>query len=193
MPLTRSALLAALAVLAATCGCLKFGQVNEGRVIAYDQERGLVTLISDSNFKDPSRPSYDVLPPVTVKAPEDPGEMGPPPVAGKLMSIDTAARRITFFDAASQSFRTVEYQPVEAQSAVPAGGPFPAVDRQRKMVTLQLPRQKRLLAFTLPEELLALPEDTWSMGDVVRYYYKEPGRALRMMNVTRTDLSKKGE
>jgi hypothetical protein len=35
-----------------------------------------------------------------------------------------------------------------------------------------------------------MPAGTWQAGDVVRYYYKEPGRALRLMNVTRTDLSK---
>jgi len=31
---------------------------------------------------------------------------------------------------------------------------------------------------------------TWRTGDVVRYYYKTPGQALRLMNVTATDLSK---
>ena len=37
-----------------------------------------------------------------------------------------------------------------------------------------------------------MPAETWRCGDVVRYYYKEPGKALRMMNVTKTDLSKAG-
>jgi hypothetical protein len=34
-----------------------------------------------------------------------------------------------------------------------------------------------------------MPADTWRAGDVVRYYYKDPAQALRLMNVTRTDLS----
>ena len=189
MRLTRSALLPAIAGLAGLAGCLRFGQVNEGRVIAYDKERGLVTLISDSNFQDPTRPRYDVLPPVTVKIPENPREMGPAPAAGKLMSLDAASRRITFYDSASQTFRTVDYQP----GGEPAGGPYPAVDRQRKTVTLMVSSETRPLTISLPDELLSLPEDTWSMGDVVRYYYKDPGQALRMMNVTRTDLTKKGK
>jgi hypothetical protein len=38
--------------------------------------------------------------------------------------------------------------------------------------------------------MLAMPAGTWRAGDVVRYYYKDPARALRLMNVTATDLAK---
>ena len=37
-----------------------------------------------------------------------------------------------------------------------------------------------------------MPADTWQGGDVVRDYYKNPAQALRLMNVTKTDLSKSG-
>jgi len=50
-----------------------------------------------------------------------------------------------------------------------------------------------LLTFKPPVEYLSLPEDTWRAGDVVRYYYKDPGKTLRVMNVSKTDLQKTGE
>lgn len=54
------------------------------------------------------------------------------------------------------------------------------------------PSDKMTVTFAASADLLALPADTWKSGDVVRYYYKEPGQALRLMNVTKTDLSKAG-
>ena len=104
-----AAWLVLLGSLAAGCG--QFGQVNEGRVVAYDRERGQVTVILDSNPKGPGAPRYDQLPPVVVRVPVDRKEMGLEP----------------------------------------------------------------------------------QVGDIVRYYYKDPSQALRMMNVTRTDLNKSGK
>ena len=40
------------------------------------------------------------------------------------------------------------------------------------------------------DEYFALPDDTWKAGDDVRYYFKQPGQALRMMNVTATNVMK---
>jgi hypothetical protein len=70
--------------------------------------------------------------------------------------------------------------------------PVPLVDRARKTVTVYSREQKVQVTFAAGEDLLAMPDDTWRSGDVVRYYYKTPGQALRFMNVTRTDLSKSG-
>jgi hypothetical protein len=47
-----------------------------------------------------------------------------------------------------------------------------------------------LITFPVSDELLAMPVETWRSGDVVRYYYKDPAHALRLMNVTQTDLYK---
>ena len=53
--------------------------------------------------------------------------------------------------------------------------------------------ERTLITFRAPDELLSLPADTWRSGDVIRYYYKQPDQALRLMNVTKTDLNKAGE
>jgi len=36
-----------------------------------------------------------------------------------------------------------------------------------------------------------MPENTWDAGDEVRIYYKEAGKALRFMNISKTDIFKK--
>ncbi len=190
---------AAVLVLALLPGCGGFGRVNQGQVIAYDREKGLVTLISDSNYREPGKPKFDVLPPITVRVPENAGEMGAAPAAGRLMRLDTRTRHVVVFDSAAQDLKTIGYSPVEQHLRV-AGDDgclkavaFPAVDRQRKTVTVYARREQALVTFTVPDEFLAWPEDAWREGDEIRYYYKDPAQALRLMNVTRTEIGKAGK
>ena len=71
------------------------------------------------------QPKYDVLPPVKVKLPVDPNEIGPLPDAGKLLSFDTKQRTVVFFDPVSATIKTVSYLPVNEQDDVsrrPPGG-----------------------------------------------------------------------
>ncbi len=192
----RFGLFVSLAVLG---GCGGFGRVNQGQVVEYQKSMGLLTLIGDSNYRDPASPRFDVLPPVTVRVPQDPREMGPEPAAGKLLGLDYANRRATVFDAAARSLRTVEYSLISQENDVYTNDPrlshirFPVVDRVRKTVTVYSARDRKLVTFALPEEYYALPDDIWRIGDEIRYYYKDPARALRLMNVSRTDLSKAGK
>jgi hypothetical protein len=187
--------LATVAALGFAAGCAKFGKVEQGRAVAYDRQQGVVTLILDSTPKS-DQPKYDVLPPVAVTLPREPDEAGPVPETGKLLSFDTKKRTVVFFDQASGTVKTVTYVPVEERNDVSRDDPrvakvkFPAVDRQKKTVTIYSRRKKILLTFTVPDPYLALPDDTWKSGDEVRYYYKQPGQALRLMNVSKTDLSK---
>jgi hypothetical protein len=200
MTLTRKSLvtLATVAVLCFAAGCANSGKVEQGRAIAFDKQNGVVTLILDSAPKS-DQPKYDVLPPVAVRLPLDPHETGPAPDAGKLLSFDTKKRTVVFFDPASATIKTVSYLPVDEQDGVSRNDPqvankkLPAVDRQKKTVTIYSRRKRLLLTFAVPDEYLALPDDTWKAGDEIRYYYKQPGQALRLMNVSKTDLTKAGK
>ena len=200
MALTRKSLvtIATVAALWFATGCANPGKVEQGRAIAFDKQNGVVTLILDSAPKS-DQPRYDVLPPVVVKLPVDPNETGPAPEAGKLLLFDTKQRMVVFFDAASATIKTVFYLPVDEQNGVSRNDPqvankkFPAVDRQKKTVTIYSRRKKVLLTFAVPDEYLALPDDTWKSGDEIRYYYKQPSQALRLMNVSKTDLTKGGK
>lgn len=191
----RTALLGLLALLAA--GCTRFGRVEQGQVIAYDRSAGVVKLIRDSNFRDPANPRFDVLPPVAVRVPQDPNEMGPEPEPGKLLVLDWEAGRAVIFDDATQSLREIHVAVLEVQRNVArddarlGGRKFPVIDRAAKTVTVLVPRRRAIVTFRPPEETLALPEECWKVGDEVRYYYKQPEQALRMMNVSKTDIGGK--
>ena len=197
MALTRKSLvtLATVSVLWFAAGCANPGKVEQGRAIAFDKQNGVVTLILDSAPRS-DQSKYDVLPPVALRLPLDPNETGPAPEAGKLLSFDTKQRMVVFFDAASGALKTVSYLPVDEQDGVSRNDPrvaktkFPAVDRQKKTVTIYSRRKKILLTFAVPDEYLALPDDTWKSGDEIRYYYKQAGQALRLMNVSKTDVTK---
>jgi hypothetical protein len=186
-------LLWACAPLLFTLGCTGIGKVEQGRVIAFDQQKGLVTVIRDSGT---NKPQYDLLPPFTVKTPSNPDEMGPAPAAGKRLLFDTNSKKIVFFDVISGTIKTVTYTPLMEASNVAKDDPrvkdikFPAIDRQNKTITIYSSRDKKLVKFTLAGEYFALPDDTWQAGDDVRYYFKQPGQSLRMMNVTKTDVMK---
>ena len=181
--------------LAFLLGCGGFGEVDQGRVIDYDPEKGLITFIRDSNFTDPNNPKYDVLPPATVRVPVDPAEMGPAPEAGMRMSLDSQNSQVVVFDPAARDFKTIDYTLIEqhdnvyADDARVSSAELPVIDRQKRTITLYSRRTRELVTFSVSDEYFDLPDDTWKAGDEIRYYYKEPGQALRLMNVTRMDLT----
>lgn len=183
------AAVAAIVILLLASGCQASGKVEQGRVIAFDKKAELVTLIPESLIPGESAPG--VLPPITVKTPENPEEMGPAPVPGKLMRVDTKEQQVVIFESATKAFRTIPFQPIAEQHNV-SKSPKSPVDRVKKTITVFSREQKLTVTFAASDELLAMPDDTWRPGDVVRYYYKDPAQALRFMNVTRTDLTKSG-
>jgi len=194
----RAILIIILALLPLTLllGCGEMGQVDQGRVVAYDKAKRLVTLIQDKKA-EPGNPDYNTLPPHTYILPTDPLETGPEPKPGLRMKLDLDKKVITIFDPQTQSFKDVPIQMVEKKTGVGrndplvAGKNLPLVDRQTKTVTMYSARQKLYVVVSIPAEYLDWPPETWEGGDEVRIYYKEPGKALRFMNITRTDIFKK--
>ncbi|MBM4274503.1 MAG: DUF4881 domain-containing protein [Deltaproteobacteria bacterium] len=189
-------ILLAFLPLALALGCGELGKVDQGRVVAFDEQKRTVTLIQDKKA-EPGNPDYNTLPPHTYSLPKDPSEMGPVPKVGKRMKLDVKAREIVIFDPATQNFKNIAYTLIDQKEGVDknnplvAGKKFPMVDKTKKAITIYSARQKILTTFTVPEEYFAMPDDTWDAGDEVRIYYKEPGKALRFMNITRTDIFKK--
>jgi len=116
-----------------------------------------------------------------------------------MLYNDFEKHRIVIFDPEAVAIKTVSYTVVERFDKVTRDDPrvakakFPRVDRQKKTVTVYSRRYKILITFAVPDEYLALPDITWKAGDEIRYYYKQPGQALRMMNVSKTDMSKAGK
>ena len=184
-----------VALLALVCaGCGELGKVNQGRVVAYDPVNGVVTLVADSNAAYPGEPRYESLPPLIVKVPAQSSDMGPAPEPGLLLDVDTQRNELRVFDSDSKAVRTIGFRVVDRRTKVSsrdprvAGGRFPVVDRSGKSITIYRRKQRELLTFSVSDSDLKLPEAAWRLGDEVRYYYRDPGQALRMMNVTRTDI-----
>jgi len=183
-------------------GCMEYGKVDQGRVIALDKEKRTVTLIQDVK-SEPNNPDYSNLPPHIYTLPTDPHEMGSEPKVGMRMKLDTRNKQIVIFDQATQNFKTINYTLIDQKENVAKDDPlvydaaagtakkFPAVDRDKKTISIYSGRQKILTTFSLPDEYFALPEITWDAGDEVRIYYLQPGKAHRFMNISKTDIFKK--
>jgi hypothetical protein len=203
MGIKKLSQLLAILSLIGTVGCSEkdFGKVDQGRTISFDKDKKTVTFIRDISA-DPAKPDYSHLPPVTYQLPSDPAETGPDPKAGLRIRLDTAKSQIVIFDPATQNFKTIPYQLVDQKEKVEKDFPlvfdrdtgqpkkFPVVDRDQKTITLYSSRQKTLTRISVPDEYLVLPDFTWDSGDEVRVYYKEEGKALRFMNITKADLFK---
>ena len=187
-------LLAILPVILAL-GCGDMGKVEQGRVIGFDNAKATVTFIHDVKA-DPGNPDYSGAP-LTFALPTDPMDRGEDPKAGMRMKLDAKAKEIVIYDPASQSFKKISYTLIDQKEKVAkddplvAGKKFPMVDRTKKAITIYSGRQKLLSTFSVPDEYLSLPDNTWEAGDEVRIYYKEPGKALRFQNITKTDIFKK--
>ena len=205
MPKKVNRLMSALAVLflvAMLAGCQQMGRVDQGRVIEFNKEKGTVTMIRDAS-PNPDKPDYSHLPPVTYQVPKNPDEMGPDPKPGKRMKLDANNREIVIYVPALNNFAKINYTLVDQKENVSPEDPlvfdnvtgkpktFPVVDQYRKTITIYSKRQKTVTSFSVPDEYFALPADTWDAGDDIRIYYKEEGKASRLMNVSKTDIYKK--
>ena len=183
-------------------GCSDFGKVDQGRVVRYDKEKRIVTIIRDVKH-DPMNPDYSHLPPFAYSLPTDPMETGPEPKAGGRMKLDTQKSQIIIFDPSTQDFKTIDIKvtekrenvdrqdPLVYDAAAKAAKKFPVVDREKKAVTLYSGRQKLFVVFTMPDEYFAMPDSAWDAGDEVRIYYKQEGKAIRYMNISKTDIFRK--
>jgi len=186
----------ALLPLVLVSGCGELGKVDQGRVIAFDSAKGTVTLIQDKKA-EPGKPDYNTLPPHVYLVPQDPNEMGPEPKAGLRMKLDLDHKVITIYDPQTKAFKDIPFEILEKITGVAkdnplvAGKKLPAVNKEKKTLTIYSGRQKLYAVVSLPQEHLDRPPATWDAGDEVRIYYKEPGKAVRLMNISKTDIFKK--
>jgi len=191
----------ALLLFLLTLGCGELGKVDQGRVVEFDKAKGTVTLIREK--ADSQKSDYSILPPCTYTIPADPEEMGAEPKVGYRMKLDTKKNQIVIFNPASQNLKTIYYTLIDQKDNIAKDNPlvfdkaeekpkkFPVIDREKKTIAIYSGTQKILITFTVPEEYFALPDKAWDAGDEVRIYYKEEGKARRLMNVSKIDIFKK--
>jgi hypothetical protein len=188
-------LMSALAVfllVAVLAGCQKMGKVDQGRVIEFNKEKGTVTMIRDAS-PNPDAPEYSHLPPVTYQVPTNPDEMGADPKPGKRMKLDAIHREIVIYVPALNNFAKINYTLVDQKENVGPDDPLVLDNVTRKPKTFPVvdPHRRTITIYSNHDEYFAMPVDTWDSGDDIRIYYKEEGKARRLMNVSKTDIFKK--
>ena len=188
-------------------GCGEYGKVEQGRAVAYDTTTTppTVWIIQDADTI-PNQPKYTVLPAHPFVIPADPAEMGQVPHVGLRMKLDVDKKIITMYNLKTKQFDEIPFEIVEKHDNVSARKqhplvydaatrkerPFPVVKTEDRTITIYSRRQEMLATIKLSEEDFSkYGEKDWDAGDEVRIYYKEPGKSLRLMNVTRTDFSKR--
>jgi len=202
--MVRKILLPALLVLtslALITGCGDFGKVEQGRVVAYDKEKKVVTFLQNKALS--GTPQY-VAPALVFATPADPGEMGKEPVGGMLrMNVDADKKTITMYNPNTNALEVINFDLVENLKDVSVrrqhekvydkqtgkAKKFPQVDADKKTVTIYSARQEMLTVMKFSDaDFARYKGDEWGAGDEIRIYYKEPGKALRLMNVSQTNI-----
>jgi hypothetical protein len=176
-------------------------KMDQGRVIAFDKDKRTITFIRDKKANT-QYPDYTHLPPITYMLLKDFFGNEPELKVGLRMTLDSENNKVIIYDPASQNFQTIDYTVLDKKERIAIDNPlvfntdnkkpkeFPIIDRERKMITVYSWRQRILTTFTLPEKYFDLPEYTWNAGDEVLVYYKEEGKALRLINITRIGFVK---
>lgn len=189
----------------ALAGCGEYGQVEQGRTVAFDKEAATVTIIKDNGIDD-KHPQYTVLPAHTFQLPADPAERGADPSVGLRVNLDATNNIITMYNPKTQQFDKLPFtmiqkeenvsvrrqHPLVYDAATKKARSFPVVDAEKKTVTIYSSRQQLYTVIKLSDEDFAkYSEKDWAAGDDVRIYYKESGKALRFMNVSKTDITRR--
>jgi len=183
-------------------GCGEYGNVEQGRTVAFDAAKNEVTIIKDAGIDD-QHPQYSVLPPHKFLLPTDPAEVGPLPSPGLRVKIDIEGKKLIMLDRATETFEEIAFElvanhekvsldrkhPLVFDAATNKARPFPKVDKEANTVTIYSRRQSTLTTIKVPAEVLAkYSEADLDAGDEVRIYYRDPGKALRFMNISKTNI-----
>lgn len=198
-------LLVLIGLSLAACG--EYGKVEQGRTVAFDKTTNPPTawIIQDSGIED-RNPHYDVLPAHAFTVPADPAEMGAEPFAALRVKLDVEGKIITMYNPSAKQFDKLPFEVVKDDQGVSVRRKhplvwdattgkeknFPQVNEAEKQITIYSRRQERLTTIKLSDEDFSKYKGSeWDAGDEVRIYFKEPGKALRFMNITKTDFSRR--
>lgn len=191
----RSLLLALVVALSFGLAACNFGQVDQGRTVAFDKKAWTVTIVQDVKH-DQLNPDYSGGL-VVFKLPADPAEMGPEPVPGGRLKLDVDKKEIVIYNAEAKKIETLPIDIIDVQKNLGRDHPlvkgksFPIIDKEKGTITEYSARQKLLATFKVPAGYENMPPITWEAGNEVRIYFKQPGVSLRFMNISKTNIYKR--
>ena len=188
-------------------GC-DFGEVEQGRCVAYDANSKTVTIVMDMahdpNYKDKDVAKTSKVPVyakdskiIQFVLPADPKECGPEPVAGGRVMFDLEKGIVLLYDAEAKAIEEVQVEFLSKEKMKPSdprlkGKKFPEINKTEKTVQEYSKRLETLVTFKIPDDK-DRPDEVWTRGDEVRLYYKENAKhqALRFMNISKTNIYKR--
>ncbi|CAK7052437.1 MAG: hypothetical protein DESF_02206 [Desulfovibrio sp.] len=173
------------------------GGVEQGRCVAYNPEAKTLTIVVDVTH-DQFNPHYSggVH---TFKLPTIANEMGPPPEVGGRLMIDLEKNMVLVFDPESKNVREIPVQFMDVEKNIRpkhpkvAGKTFPVIDKEQQTVTVYSNRLSSLITFKVPAGDIDLPPYVWTAGNEMRIAYRnaDKNQAIRIMNVTKTNIFSK--
>ncbi len=175
----------------------EFGQVEQGRCVAYNPETKTMLVVLDVKH-DQRNPEYSggIH---EYMMPSDPAEIGPLPKPGGRVMFDIDKSTVTLYNPETKSLEVLNVKFTDVEKNIKRTHPkvrgkkFPIIDKEKMTVTEYSGRLQALVTFQIPADKLDVDPDTWEAGDEVRVYYKENAKhqALRFMNISQTNLFKK--
>ncbi|MDE5832992.1 MAG: DUF4881 domain-containing protein [Desulfovibrio sp.] len=169
------------------------GGVEQGRCVAYDEANRTVTVVVDTAI-DQHNPHYSGKVD-TFKLPEKDIDMGPAPIAGDLLMVETDKKQILYYNQADKKIETMPVTIISEEKGVTAKSlgsrTFPEINEQDRAITVYSARLGELITFRPDaEDAFNLPKSTWALGDEVRIAYRNDTRAqaIRFMNVSKTNI-----
>ena len=186
-----------LALSFALAACDFDGGVEQGRCVAFDPAAKTLTIVVDVTH-DQSAPHYsgDVH---TFKLPAEARDMGPVPTVGGRLMIELDKSALLLYDPDSKSIKELPVQFTDVEKNISAKHPkvagktFPVVYNEKQTVTVYSKRLQALVTFKVPAPALDLPPYVWTAGDEMRIAYRnaDKGQAIRIMNVSKTNIFQK--
>lgn len=178
----------------ALAACNFDGGVEQGRCVAFNAEAKTLTVVVDTTL-DQHNPHYSGKVD-TFKLPELAMDMGPEPKPGDLLMLEIDKNMVLYYDAASKSVKEMPVQFTDIEKNIGSKHPklkgktFPIIDKEKHTITVYSPRLESLVTFKVNDEELAMPAETWVLGDEVRVAFRNEnrGQAIRVMNVSKTNI-----
>jgi hypothetical protein len=188
-------------------GCGEYGKVEQGRTVGFDTTKKppVVWIIKDDGLIE-GKPQYTVLPAHPFELPALESETGAATAVGKRINLNVEGKIITMYNEKTQQFDKLPFEvvkddmnvsvrakhPLVWDDATGKARKFPVINEEEKQITIYSRRQNRLTTIKLaPADFAKYSGEDWDAGDEVRIYYKQPGKALRFMNITKTDFSRR--
>jgi hypothetical protein len=174
--------------------------------VAFDKEKSQVTIIVDDNIDAKKPPNYATLPAHVYTLPAAGSERGADPTPALRMNLNVDKKIITMYNPKSKALEELPFEviadhkdvdvrrqhPLVFDRATKKAISFPKIDEANRVIDIYSRRQLRLTTIKLSEaDFAKYKGQEWDAGDEVRIYYKEPGKSLRFMNITKTNVMRR--